>query len=377
MSQRINITVAAKVTGRQEKKIRSWLAETPSPLSIEWGHFRGGRRIGSQVKKGRTRLLDVAELKALHFARGGSAWNERYLPPPDLSVLLRERDELRAERDALRQRLHALEAELTQARMREAALASFPLPSAPPDLSALNSLTPALDDTLPPSSASFIGAAPLRPDRAPQGQRLADVVLTSERNQVPANDSDAPTRWEVASGAVSHLGASAPAASRSGAEREESMVSDFVGARTRADRPERLDRQRERNLDAATNVPAWARGRFTRLLWTNYWKMDAEQAENGWIQFPVWARMCGVAPETVGTHRRRALDGGFPRDRGFDFHRVDAGKTALRYVDAVQRRAWFDYWRTHGHIHHVPSEEEVQEALDEITGWYSHSGAMR
>src|SRR5262249_42235835 len=62
---RVNVTTAAKLTGRSEKTIRTWLAEEPCPLSVEWGQYRGGRRLAGTerkpgpVKKGRTRQLDV------------------------------------------------------------------------------------------------------------------------------------------------------------------------------------------------------------------------------------------------------------------------------------------------------------------------------
>lgn len=97
-SQRVNITIAARLTGRSEKTIRLWLAEDPCPLSVEWGPFRGGRRIerSGKVIKGRTRLLDVDELRTLHFARHGTEWHDQHLPPPAIIDLLRRIEQLEA-----------------------------------------------------------------------------------------------------------------------------------------------------------------------------------------------------------------------------------------------------------------------------------------
>jgi hypothetical protein len=97
MATRVNITMAAKLTGRAEKTLRAWLAEDPCPLSIEWGQFRGGRRQGTRVTKGRTRLLDVDELKELHFARGGTEWYAEHLPMPDVRELVARIEALEAQ----------------------------------------------------------------------------------------------------------------------------------------------------------------------------------------------------------------------------------------------------------------------------------------
>lgn len=104
MAERVNITTAAKLTGRAEKTIRAWLAEDPCPLSVEWGNYRGGRRAGKSVTKGRTRLLDVDELQALHKKRGGVDWHALYLPVPCVRDLLERLEAVEAMLEALRQR---------------------------------------------------------------------------------------------------------------------------------------------------------------------------------------------------------------------------------------------------------------------------------
>jgi hypothetical protein len=119
MAQRVNITVAAKLTGRSEKTLRTWLSETPSPLSVELGQFRGGRRLDSRhggtgtVVKGRTRLLDVDELRALHEARGGTAWYAQYLPVPtgwgEVAELTARLAAVEAQLAALRERVPLIE----------------------------------------------------------------------------------------------------------------------------------------------------------------------------------------------------------------------------------------------------------------------------
>lgn len=125
IGQRVNITTAAKLTGRAEKTIRAWLAEDPSPLSVEMGAWRGGRRLAAsaRVKKGRTRLLDVDELRALHEARGGTAWYAQYLPAPALTDV-----HLLAEAvSRLEGRVAAIEGELRELE----ALRRQPLPALP------------------------------------------------------------------------------------------------------------------------------------------------------------------------------------------------------------------------------------------------------
>lgn len=108
MAERVNITTAAKLTGRAEKTIRAWLAEDPCPLSIEYGQYRGGRKQGkgrgAPVTKGRTRLLDVGELQALHVKRGGVDWHAQYLPGEDMRAVLERLAAVEATLEALRQR---------------------------------------------------------------------------------------------------------------------------------------------------------------------------------------------------------------------------------------------------------------------------------
>lgn len=96
-TQRVNITQAARLTGRSEKTIRTWLAEEPVQLSVELGPIHGGRRDEGtgQVKKGRTRLLDVDELRQVHEAHGGTEWNTSCLPRADERSYAPELEELR------------------------------------------------------------------------------------------------------------------------------------------------------------------------------------------------------------------------------------------------------------------------------------------
>jgi hypothetical protein len=82
---------------------------------VQLGPFRGGRK----GKAGRTRWLDVDELRALHVKRGGSTWCLDALPIADLDALraevqalrgeVSEVTELRATVDDLRQRIEKLE----------------------------------------------------------------------------------------------------------------------------------------------------------------------------------------------------------------------------------------------------------------------------
>lgn len=161
-TQRVNVTTAAKLTGRSEKTIRAWLAERPCPLSIEWGKWRGGRRVEVEgergkretvVQKGRTRLLDVDELRSLHEARGGVAWHDQYLPPPDVHALLARVRELEA-------RVAALEGARTVVR-RVAA------------------------EDSPPPFVWPAGPRPSAPPRAPRAPRAPARV----------NDNPLPERW--------------------------------------------------------------------------------------------------------------------------------------------------------------------------------------
>jgi hypothetical protein len=110
MAQRVSITIAARLTGRSEKTIRGWLQEDPCPLSVEWGAHRGGRRVGDHVEKGRTRLLDVQELKTLHNDRCGTEWHPEHMPQPDISALAEDVRALTEELQAMRQRVTTLEA---------------------------------------------------------------------------------------------------------------------------------------------------------------------------------------------------------------------------------------------------------------------------
>ncbi len=135
---RVNITVAARLTGRSEKTIRLWLAESPCPLSVEWGQFRGGRRHekSGKVIKGRTRLLDVDELRALHEQHGGTEWHAQYLPRPNVG-------DLRHRIEGQDRRIEELEAQVRALRGEKRHHDSLPQ----------SWVTPPTDRVQPPSAA--------------------------------------------------------------------------------------------------------------------------------------------------------------------------------------------------------------------------------
>lgn len=107
MGQRIDVTTWARLSGRSESTLRKWLAEEPPPLEVIEGPPLGQKRKGGE--RGRRRWVDVDEARALHEARGGTAWREDWLPATTAEAL-------RAELDALTRRVAALEASRTRRR---------------------------------------------------------------------------------------------------------------------------------------------------------------------------------------------------------------------------------------------------------------------
>lgn len=182
MVARVNITTAAKLTGRSEKTIRAWLAEDPCPLSIEWGQFRGGRRQGASVRKGRTRLLDVDELHALHVARGGTEWHDRFVPVPDVRSLVA--------------RIEVLEAQLAALRGQRSWLFASPSEHGQPGIASMRVSAPqdALDAPEQRERPQRPASAATARDTLPEGWVAVSTWCRPERHNV--NYRSAQRSWE-------------------------------------------------------------------------------------------------------------------------------------------------------------------------------------
>lgn len=136
---------------------------------------------------------------------------------------------------------------------------------------------------------------------------------------------------------------------------------DALSAPVRAQTP-------TRPLQAA----AWARepgSQRSDPLYTAMWRLDAEQAHKGYLQWHTWGKLCGVSRRTIDTHRRRDSEGRLPAQLGF--HRIEKHGMPHRYVDAAQRAAWAGYWQSLGHIESdgIPSDSVVADALQHIASW--------
>jgi len=102
MGQRVNVTVASRLTGRSENTIRAWVRS--GELSADEAGHHAGHRVGKQIVRGVVREIDVDELRLVHQKHGGTRWYVEHLPAEDLAVrvarLEEELRELRAQFEA-------------------------------------------------------------------------------------------------------------------------------------------------------------------------------------------------------------------------------------------------------------------------------------